>query len=203
LPVTPLGIAAAAVDRAIGESPEFFDDLAEVLGTVSAALGVAATLTFWCPVGRTLGVFALATSGGAALIKTSLYPHDARSERETLRGRGRACRVRCGHHGFGGRARGRVVVAVGSGARLRPALAGQLRSAGPEPARHQITAGPTCGAAARTTRCGSPPQPYRVHGMATMTAAQRTGYLISRGSDGLGCSPASASAGYRIRWSGW
>jgi hypothetical protein len=188
LPVTPLGMTAAAVDRAIGEFPEFFDDLAEVLGTVSAALGVAATLTFWVPgVGQTLGVFALATSGGATLIKTSLYLHDARdpngkryvAEAElAAAGAGTAVSVVAPAAG--------VVVAVGSGMRLGPALAGQLAVAGPSRLRYEITAVADLvrhrgvfGAAIHVSRTES-------MGWRAMGAAQRTGYLISRGSDGLG-----------------
>ena len=188
LPVTPLGVAAAAVDRAIGADPEFFDDLAEVLGTVSAALGVAATLTFWVPgVGQTLGVFALGTAGGTTLIKTSLYLHDARDSNGTryvagpeLAASGASTAVSLVTPAAG------VVVALGSGARLGSALAGQFAIAGPGRLGYQIAA--VAGLLRQRGLLGAAVHISRTESMGwrAMTAAQRTGYLISRGSDGLG-----------------
>ena len=188
LPVTPLGLAAAAVDRATGEFPEFFDDLAEVLGTVSASLGVAATLTFWVPgVGQTLGGCALATGSGAALIKTSLYLHDVRDPngKRYVNGAELATTTAGVAVSVAAPAAG-VAVAVGSGARLGPALAGQLAVAGPSRLRYEIAAigrlvrrRGLAGAAVHISRTES-------MGWRAMTAAQRTGYLISRGSEGFG-----------------
>lgn len=188
LPATPLGLAAAAVDRMVGEFPEFSDDLAEVLGTMSAALGVAAAVTFWIPgVGQSLGVFALATSGGATLIKTSLYLHGSRDPN----GRPYVAGAEVAAAGIGAAvsvvapAAG-AVVAVGSGARLGPAMAGQLAVAGPGRIRHQITAiadlvrrRGVLGAVIHLSQTES-------MGWQAMGAAQRTAYLISRGSEGLG-----------------
>lgn len=188
LPVTPAGLAVAAADRAIGEFPEFSADLAEVLGTVSAALGVAATVTFWVPgVGPTLGVVALATSGGAALIKTSLYLHDARDPNGkryvagpelAAAGAGTAVSVVAPAAG--------VVVAVRSGATLGPALAGQLAVAGPSRLRYEIAA--VAGLVRERGVLGAAIHVSRTEAMGwrAMGAAQRTGYLISRSSDGLG-----------------
>lgn len=188
LPVTPIGAAVAAVDRLAGEVPEFFDDLADLLGTVSGVLGVAAALTFWMPgVGQTLGVLALATSGGAALVKTSLYLHDARDQdgRPYVPGAELATAWAGTAVAAIGPAAG-AAAAMRSGARLGPALAGQLALAGPGQLRLQAAAvtalvrdrGPL-GAATQVARTES-------IGWRAMDAAQRTGYLVSRGTDGLG-----------------
>lgn len=71
---TPLGAALLAVHELINQYPEFFNDLANLLGTVSNVLGVLSLVFFWAPgLGQVLAIAALATAGGAALLKTSLY----------------------------------------------------------------------------------------------------------------------------------
>ncbi|HKA68910.1 MAG TPA: hypothetical protein VKG85_07290 [Actinomycetes bacterium] len=188
LPATPLGLGVAAVDRMVGEFPEFSDDLAEVLGTLSAALGMAATVTFWVPgVGQTLGVFALATSGGATLIKTSLYLREARDPNgkpyvtgAEVAAAGAGSAVSAAAPAAG------AVVAVGSGARLGPAVARQLAVSGPGRLRYQITA--IADLVRRRGALGAVIHISRTESMGwqAMGAAQRTAYLVSRGSEGLG-----------------
>ncbi|HKE51995.1 MAG TPA: hypothetical protein VKE25_10840 [Actinomycetes bacterium] len=188
LPATPIGLGVAAVDRVVGAYPEVSDDLADVLGTVSAALGMAATLTFWIPgVGQTLGVFALVTSGGATLIKASLYLHEARDQNgkryvtgADLAGSGAGTAV-----GMVAPAAS-IAVAVRSGARLGPAIASQLAVAGPGRFGDEIMA--VANLVRRRGLLGGAIHISRTESVVwrAMGAAQRSTYLISRGSDGLG-----------------
>ena len=185
---TPIGLVVAAADRAVGELPELFADLADVLGTLSAVLGVAAALTFWLPgAGQSLGVLALATAGGSALIKTSLYLHESRDPdgRRYVDGGELALSWASTAVAAVAPAAG-TAVAVRSGTAFGPALAGQIRLAAPAQVRYQARAVTELvrdrgllGAAAQVGRTES-------MGWQAMTATQRTGYLISRGSDGLG-----------------